>query len=487
MKNWFDLICIMTILLLSHQITGECMITQETLTFGDRYSNVTSNHLLTLGFVTDSDCIFTPSLLITDMSGLLVQISKPSRSNIYRYQDETMDYSKTAHFFFINSTHIKFGKATKYALKIADISSKEIIYTLPKKTVSDSYSLFWIADMDISDNSTYTRTKLNKTDLTNYDFLMHSGDFAYDINDKQGMQGDNYFENLKNINTQIPYVITPGNHENFDNGNFFNYRLRMPVGDEELYDKTSNHYYSLSIGPAKFFFINYDYILNMNISTAAWTYVFTSLQHDLMLASANPDIKWKVIVTHRPIYCSDEGTTDCITNFWYLHRFEALYKKFNISVLLESHEHFYERVEPISNFKIYEPVKGYYKSSSAIIDQPGRFEQIILGCAGTLEFFPHEISDYPLNSKLVAGTQCYGEINFDENSFRVRVSKSINDELIDLAIIVKDLGDRNSVLFYIGLAFATVAFMLLYILLASRRKYKIHEKEIEYRKATPLI
>ena len=99
--------------------------------------------------------------------------------------------------------------------------------------------------MDISSNSTNTRNAMKMTNWTEYSMLMHSGDFAYDIQDENGLRGDKYFENQSDNNKRVPYQIIPGNHENFDNGKLMNYRFQMPM-DSNLRKQTGgNHYYTV--------------------------------------------------------------------------------------------------------------------------------------------------------------------------------------------------------------------------------------------------
>ena len=113
-----------------------------------------------------------------------------------------------------------------------------------------------IADMDATDPAKPT---INKTLTTTneIDIYMHVGDFAYDIFDSNGYVGDNFFSMLSPSYSKKPYIITPGNHERQDATKFFNYRFRMPGGNDNI--TTRNNYYSFKIKDTYFLSINQDF------------------------------------------------------------------------------------------------------------------------------------------------------------------------------------------------------------------------------------
>jgi acid phosphatase type 7 len=66
---------------------------------------------------------------------------------------------------------------------------------------------------------------MNKLANGQFDMLMHLGDFAYNVESNAGEKGDDFFRKMSPISARIPYIIVPGNHEMFDNSNFFNFRF----------------------------------------------------------------------------------------------------------------------------------------------------------------------------------------------------------------------------------------------------------------------
>lgn len=57
-----------------------------------------------------------------------------------------------------------------------------------------------------------------------YDLLILLGDYAYDMNDNNGKEGDDYFDQMEDILTKQPSIMVPGNHDFVDNFQFLNVR-----------------------------------------------------------------------------------------------------------------------------------------------------------------------------------------------------------------------------------------------------------------------
>lgn len=155
---------------------------------------------------------------------------------------------------------------------------------------------------------------------------------------------------------------------------------------------------------------------------------------------------------------------DCLTNPFYLLPFWSLYKKYGVQFHLNSHEHMYERPQFMGldfAIKHYNEEGERVKSSphkKRIISKDGmkasykgyipyhhKYDGDVVfvtnGCAGTTEYFLDEVSDYPLNSVIVTGTQCYSTIEVTNKTFRIKVFKSKDSSVIidDLTVHLDDL------------------------------------------------
>ena len=169
---------------------------------------------------------------------------RATKSTSYNYNTK-FEYSRKAYFFEITDKIVQNSELYTYQFSLNGSYSDPFDYTYIHLEPSDSFKVFWIADMDVSSNSTNTRNALKGINWPDYSMLMHSGDVAYEIEDDNGFKGDKYFENQSENNKLVPYQLIPGNHENFDKGNLLNYRFRMPVDPTLNTQINGNHYYTV--------------------------------------------------------------------------------------------------------------------------------------------------------------------------------------------------------------------------------------------------
>jgi acid phosphatase type 7 len=136
------------------------------------------------------------------------------------------------------------------------------------------------------------------------DLLVHCGDFAYDLDSRDGRTGDRYMDDIQPIAAYVPYMVSPGNHERAYNFSHYKARFRMPgVGAET---ETQNHYYSLDIGPVHLVAWNSEVFFWGEYFDAAYVNkMYDWLEADLAAANANrAKTPWIVVHGHRPMYCA---------------------------------------------------------------------------------------------------------------------------------------------------------------------------------------
>lgn len=70
-----------------------------------------------------------------------------------------------------------------------------------------------------------------------FDFWLHCGDIAYDMNDDQGRKADRFLSSIEATAAAVPYLVAPGNHEEAKNFSAFRARFAMPGSgaSENLY------------------------------------------------------------------------------------------------------------------------------------------------------------------------------------------------------------------------------------------------------------
>ncbi|KAK4508745.1 hypothetical protein PRZ48_002484 [Zasmidium cellare] len=231
--------------------------------------------------------------------------------------------------------------------------------------------------------------------LSELDFVVHPGDLSYaDAWLKEEIQRylpntsriDNptvyehinnaFYDELVNITSYKPYMVSPGNHEaNCDNGgtkdktngvtyteaicpvgqtNFtgFRNRFRMPSGPS---GGLENFWYSYDYGMAHFVSIDTETDLGHGLTGPdegspefSGPFGLMNQQLDWLekdLASVDRrKTPWVVVLGHRPFYNSAGGIcTNCSANF------EPLFHRYGVDLYFCGHSHVYNRNAPIYN------------------------------------------------------------------------------------------------------------------------------------------
>ncbi|CAG0884636.1 unnamed protein product, partial [Darwinula stevensoni] len=191
-----------------------------------------------------------------------------------------------------------------------------------------------------------------------YDAVLHVGDFAYDMNDKDGTVGDDFMELMEPIAARLPYMTCVGNHEQAYNFTHYKQRFAMPGGQE-------NMFYTFEMGPIKFIAISTEFYYFLNYGYKQVVFQYEWLERTLMEAN-QPENRakqpWVIVFGHRPMYCSNSDRDDCTKHETIirvgvplLHFFgvEPLLYKYGVDLAIWAHEHSYERLWPVYNRKVY--------------------------------------------------------------------------------------------------------------------------------------
>ncbi|XP_055842962.1 acid phosphatase type 7-like isoform X2 [Episyrphus balteatus] len=272
-----------------------------------------------------------------------------------------------------------------------------------------------------------------------YDAIIHVGDFAYDMDSENARVGDEFMNQIQSVAAYLPYMVCAGNHE--ERYNFSNYRSRfsMPGG-------TDNLMYSFNIGPVHFigFSTELYYYLNYGIKPLVNQYDW--LEKDLQIAN-QPENRalrpWIVTFGHRPMYCSNDNGDDCSKHNTVIRKglpllgffgLEDLFYKFGVDVMLWAHEHSYERLWPIYDYKMFngsheEPYKN-----------PGSPVHLVTGSAGCKE--GREPFDKIIPEWSAFHSRDYGYTKMTAHNtthlYFEQVSDDKNGEIIDSFWIIKE-------------------------------------------------
>ncbi|KAH0631617.1 hypothetical protein JD844_006038 [Phrynosoma platyrhinos] len=222
----------------------------------------------------------------------------------------------------------------------------------------------------------------------------HRDSMAVKLTWNNALVGDAFMRKIEPVAALVPYMTCPGNHE--EKYNFSNYRARfsMPGNTESLW-------YSWNVGPAHIISFSTEVYFYLEYGWELVAKQFQWLEQDLQArigtwpwadAEANkPEQRkerpWILTMGHRPMYCSNNDKDDCTQHESIVrcglepHQYglEDLFYKYGVDLELWAHEHSYERLWPLYNYKVYNG------STEAPYTNPGAPVHIITGSAGCQE------------------------------------------------------------------------------------------------------
>ncbi|XP_046711143.1 acid phosphatase type 7 isoform X3 [Silurus meridionalis] len=248
---------------------------------------------------------------------------------------------------------------------------------------------------DMGNENPQSLARLQKeTQAGVYDVILHIGDFAYDMHEDNGRIGDEFMKQIESIAAYVPYMTCPGNHEWAYNFSHYRSRFSMPGETESLwYSWNIGSAHIISFSTEVYFYLEYG--LDLLFKQYEW------LQKDLVEAN-KPENRaarpWIITMAHRPMYCSNDDKDDCTKFESYVRHgrsdtmppapgLEDLFYKHGVDLELWAHEHTYERLWPVYNYKVYNGSfdKPYVNPKAPV--------HIITGSAGCREkhdgFIPH--------------------------------------------------------------------------------------------------
>ena len=370
-----------------------------------------------------------PTLYLVDPYNKIETKYLPTSNLTYTSKFTNSTYNKTAYFFTVP---IAKGKDYKWTIRASNqVGPFEL-------NLRDSFDTSFIVtgDLDLSPVAFPTWRMLSKTDWNNYDLFIHAGDLAYNIDFEEGKRGDVFFQSLSNTINKVPFTPIAGNHENFDQADLFNYRFKLPH-----YNSTfKNNVYHFQKNNVFFVFVNYDLFLKINKKQAGKDKekeVFKYLEQIFKDNKDSETIRWRVVITHRPIVCGWLEKNDCSINQLALKPFEELYRKYKVDALLLAHEHIYERLRFMKNFEPLKSLKKDIDGSMTVFTDPSEPLTVINGLSGNSETWVKDYEYSNVNEKTFAGVQTYLEVKANDESFTVRALSSETREVLDVAKIVK--------------------------------------------------
>lgn len=446
-----------------------CSPEQPFLTMGNDESSVM------FSFVSKTVCDQTVNVTLKN-SDKQTMLQVPLLTNNSYLNDPKMPgYNRYSYFFtapIIPDDHYSWSYSS-------DTTIGPFGFRIRNLTQSKDLKIFLMADMDLTDLSLPTRLKLNATNWYEFDALIHAGDYAYNTESDFGKRGDNYFNSLWTVTPCVPHLLISGNHENYNNSLLFEYRFRMPDYNQQYY----NNFYSYRRGPAFFLFVNYDWVLTFYKDLPTFYKILGYVESELKKVANDSTVKWRSVVTHRPIYCGEFATRkDCFQNFYYLKAFEQLYRKYKVDFLLAGHEHFYERLVVLDDqFRVIKPPLLSISGPGVSFNSPGHPIQIMSGCAGNIEGVSDPLTLGPLTWTGIPYIPCWADLHINESVYHHRVFASANDTVLDQTLIFHADANptKNSGLFGAALLLPIVFVSLILLIFVVLKLKSVYQPKLE--------
>mgnify|MGYP003932722243 FL=1 len=304
----------------------------------------------------------------------------PATSTHFKASYDSGDYETYVHYASV--TNIKFDTQYKYEIFVSNKGTYEGPFTFrapnPNPTPHQRNFIIY-GDFDSSTEGQQTLSYLKsvaKDTSRPIDLFFHIGDLAYNLEKKAGKRGDEFMKDIQDIAANVPYMVTMGNHEAFNNFSNFNMRFQMPQ-----YQFSQNHLYSINVDNVHFVSIDLELPV---LQPQYLANVVNWLEQDLKEANANrAERPWIIVYGHRPIYCS-EGTEggDCAINPTRFQAVEEVMYKYGVDMYFAGHIHSYERNLPVYKGKVMPFTKKNSDKGNHYIQDPQAPLHILAGIPG---------------------------------------------------------------------------------------------------------
>jgi hypothetical protein len=188
----------------------------------------------------------------------------------------------------------------------------------------------------------YLVTKQIKEDhqVTPFSAVVHVGDISYagtGSTDEIAEIWDIWGAQVEPISSIVPYMTNVGNHEAYYNYTVYRNRFRMPGPESGGLD---NFWFSFNTGPIHWVSMSSQHDYAKDRPQYAW------LVNDLTKAAQNRiQQPFIILVTHRPLLCSDASELDQhLPNSPLFETVYPLLIKYQVQLVITGHMHVYERV-----------------------------------------------------------------------------------------------------------------------------------------------
>ncbi|XP_064622970.1 acid phosphatase type 7-like isoform X1 [Lineus longissimus] len=342
---------------------------------------------------------------------------------------------RVIYMYRVNATMLTPGQTYRYRVGSPLGWSTMFTFTAMKSGTNWSPRFALYGDMGNKNAQSMARLQ-TEAEEGNVDFIVHAGDYAYNMDNENATRGDEFMRQIEPIAANVPYMTCVGNHEYAYNFSNYKYRFTMPRAGGE----GRGLWYSFDVGPIHFIAWDTELYYYTNYGKQQIYNQYKWLEQDLIEANKNRDKRpWIITFGHRPMYCSNnkgDNFEHCQNPENYVRvgdptqkpgwpSPEDLFYKYGVDLEIAAHEHDYERMWPVFNMRVCNGSTKYpYTNPTAPV-------HIVTGSAGSQEgvdpFFTIpwpwsalRTTDYGYNRvKVVNSTHLYFEYVSDVQGGRV--------------------------------------------------------------------
>lgn len=249
------------------------------------------------------------------------------------------------------------GNFLYYRIGSQSILSKLTYKFRPISTLLAAPRVLIVGDVGTLNSRSLIEMTKQAVQQNQFDLILHNGDFAYDMADDNGQNGDAFMRLIEPIAANVPYQTAVGNHEHHYNFSHYINRFgkAMPGNADGLY-------YAMNLGPAYFIVISTEFYYYPADGVDQVSVQLHWLEHELRkLRTEINTTQWIVVFGHRPIYCSAFDPIGCDPHTSVLRsgtgalggpNLEQLFRKYGVDLYVGSHNHWYERMWPVFDMQV---------------------------------------------------------------------------------------------------------------------------------------
>ena len=298
---------------------------------------------------------------INGASGTIVITWKSSSPYlpVVRYGTNSASYiwEKTGKSFWSNAcaTYI-------HTVKITELEPEKLYYyvcgstttgwgqertfmTGPKKGSLKNFS--FIVSADSRSNPTLNQIMKNRLKSTEAKFIIFGGDIVN--NGSSQSDWNEWFDIYEDLISSIPFFSCDANHENSSHNLF-----------DQFVWPNNEKWYSFNYGNAHFIFLQ---VKSEKDTIPIDSKQYKWLENDLRESDEDPDIKWKFITFHAPVYCDSVHPSNTSLR----ETLSPLFEKYHVDMVFNGHNHLYERSKKIDNNIVIEDGPIYKSNVNGVV------------------------------------------------------------------------------------------------------------------------